>query len=145
MNRRNHIEAVGVWFYSQATNRHLYLMRNDRKYKGHWSLPGGKIEVGETLLDAIERECREEMGFMPETIKLIPIEKFTAKGDFFVFHTFYCLVEEEFTPVLNHEHVGYAWIDSDIIPRPLHPGLWATIKIDDIFKRINTLKDLYIK
>jgi ADP-ribose pyrophosphatase YjhB (NUDIX family) len=145
MNNESKINAVGIWFYSKSTARHLYLMRNDVKYKGHWSLPGGKVEEGETLLSAIERECTEEMGFMPEAIKLIPIEKFTATGDFFSYHTFYCIVEEEFIPVLNHEHVAYAWIDSDIIPKPLHPGLWATLKIEDIFTRINTLKDLYIK
>ena len=144
MNNESKINAVGIWFYSVETKRHLYLTRDDKKYKGHWGLPGGKIEEGETLLEAIERECTEEMGFMPETIKLIPIEKFTASGDFFSFHTFYCIVEKEFTPILNHEHVGYSWINSDIIPRPLHPGLWATMKIDDVFKRIDTLKDLYI-
>ncbi len=141
----NHnIEAVGVWFYSKSTNRQLYLLRDDKKYKGHWSLPGGKVEEGEALLDAITRECTEEMGIMPEYIKLIPIEKFTAVGDYFSYHTFYCIIEEEFIPELNHEHIGYSWINSDIIPKPVHPGLWATMKIDDVFKRINTLKDLYI-
>jgi len=140
----NKIEAVGVWFFSLDTKRHLFLMRDDKKYHGHWSLPGGKIEDNETLLEAIERECTEEMGFMPETVKLIPIEQFTANSDFFVYHTFYCIVEHEFTPILNHEHVGYMWVDSNIIPKPLHPGFWATLKIEDIFTRINTLKDLYL-
>jgi len=144
MNNESKINAVGVWFYSKATKRHLYLMRNDKKYKGHWSLPGGKVEDGESLLDAITRECEEEMGFMPESIKLVPIEKFTTDGNYFSYHTFYCIVETEFTPELNHEHVGYCWIDSTIIPKPLHPGLWATMRIDDIFERINTLKDLYL-
>lgn len=119
-------------------------MRDDKKYSGHWGLPGGKIEDNETLLEAIERECKEEMGAMPEYIKLIPIEKFTTDDNFFCYHTFYCIVENEFAPVLNHEHVGYAWVNSGIIPKPLHPGLWATLKIDDVFKRIDTLKDLYL-
>jgi len=135
------INAVGIWFYSQNTNRHLFLMRDDEKHRGHWGLPGGKVENNETLLETIERECREEMGFMPEIIKLIPIEKFTANNEHFIYHTFYCIVKDEFIPHLNHEHVGFAWIDSDIVPKPLHPGFWATLKIDDVFDKITTVKE----
>ena len=51
--------AVGVWFYSVDTQRYLYLMRNDPKHPGAWGLPGGKIESGETLRDAMIRECHE--------------------------------------------------------------------------------------
>lgn len=134
------IDAVGIWFYSANTKRHLFLMRDDIKYSGHWGLPGGKVEKGESLLDALIRECEEEMGFMPDYIKLIPIEKFTANGEKFIYNTFYCIVGDEFTPELNHEHCGYAWIDGSIIPKPLHPGFWATLKIDDISERINSLK-----
>ena len=137
------IEAVGILFYSKSTKRHLFLMRNDKKYSGCWSLPGGKIEKAESLLDTIERECTEEMGFMPKHIKLVPIEKFTSPSNYFVYHTFYCIVEDEFTPVLNHEHDGYAWINSEIIPKPLHPGLWSTLNVDDIFERICKVRDLY--
>ena len=58
-------------------------MRNDKKYRGHWGLPGGKIEEGESLYDAIERECQEEIGRMPDHVKLVPVEKFTADNNRF--------------------------------------------------------------
>jgi 8-oxo-dGTP pyrophosphatase MutT (NUDIX family) len=51
------VSAVGVWFYAIDTSRYLYLMRNDPKHPGAWGLPGGKLDAGETLLQAIEREC----------------------------------------------------------------------------------------
>ncbi len=136
-------EAVGVWFFAKNTQRYLYLLRSDTKNPEKWGLPGGKVEHNESLLTAIERECTEEMGEMPSFTKIIPIEKFTSPNNTFCYHTFFCLLENEFTPTLNHEHIGYAWINKGTIPKPLHPGLWATLKIDEIYQRIKTVEELY--
>ncbi len=137
------LNAVGVWFYAYNTQRYLYLMRNDPKHPFHWGLPGGKVEDNETLLDAITRECSEEIGGIPEYIKLVPIEQYTGPNNHFVYHTFFCLVSDEFVPVLNDEHLGYAWLDRGVIPKPLHPGLWATINVEDIYTKIETVENLY--
>ena len=136
----NIISAVGVWFYSQSTNRYLYLMRNDVKHPDSWSLPGGKSESGESLLDTMTRECEEELGFMPGYIKLIPLEKFTSADNIFEYNTFFAVVEKEFTPVLNDEHSGYAWIAAGTWPRPLHPGLWSTINFEAVQSKISTIQ-----
>ena len=130
------VNAVGVWFRSNRTGRYLYLLRNDPKHPGAWGLPGGKIETGETLLGGMERECQEELGSFPVYQRLIPIEKFTSADSAFVYHTFVCVVESEFVPVLNDEHLGYAWIDEGTWPRPMHPGLWSTINIDAVQNKI---------
>lgn len=135
------VTAVGAWFYALDTDRYLYLMRDDKRHPGSWSLPGGKVDSGETLLQALERECQEEIGIWPTTIKLVPLEQFTSSDSRFTYHTFFCPVVEEFRPQLNHEHVGYAWIDQALYPRPLHPGLWSTINIDEIRAKIKILVD----
>lgn len=127
--------GVGVLFYSIETKRHLFLLRNNPKATV-WGLPGGKIERGETLLQALERECTEEIGMWPEAAKLFPIEKFTGNDGNFTYHTFYCFIEHEFTPVLNHEHVGYCWCDKEIYPQPLHSGLFNTLNYDIIKQKI---------
>ena len=52
--------AVGVLL--QADGSFLLASRPVGKpYAGYWEFPGGKIERGETLLQALERELREEL------------------------------------------------------------------------------------
>ena len=134
------VTAVGVWFYSIKTHSYLYLMRNDHKHPDTWGLPGGRVESGETLMQAITRECTEELGSMPDYLKLVPLEKFTTADESFVYHTFFCSVASEFTPVLNEEHVGWAWIASGRWPKPLHPGLWSTVNFDAVQQKILTME-----
>ena len=130
------VNAVGVWFYSVDTQRYLYLLRNDPRHPHTWGLPGGKIETGETLIEAMQRECQEELGFMPDYLKLVPLEKFTSSDQGFVYHTFFCSVSGEFTPKLNNEHVGWAWIVAGTWPKPMHPGLWSTVNFDAVREKI---------
>ena len=134
------LNAVGIWFYSFDTDRYLYLMRNDSKNPNTWGLPGGKCEHGETLMDTIERECREELGSFPDYIRLIPLDHFTSADEVFCYHTFFCCVADEFQPKLNDEHLGYAWVDSKTYPKPMHPGLWTTVNFEIVKEKIETIK-----
>lgn len=43
-------------------NRILLVKRTKDPNKGRWSIPGGSVELGETLQEAAEREIREETG-----------------------------------------------------------------------------------
>lgn len=129
--------SAGVFFYAQNTNRFLFLLRTDDKNPGNWGIPGGKIEKDESLFDGIERECQEEVGFFPTEAKLIPIQKFV--NNTFTYHTFFCMLKEEFMPQLNEEHSGYCWIDVDHYPKPLHPGLFNTINFDIVQTKIKSL------
>ncbi len=129
--------AAGIFFYAKSTKRFLYLLRTDAKNPGNWGIPGGKIESSETLLEGIERECLEELGFFPDNPKLIPIQKFVNHS--FTYHTFYCEITDEFIPTLNDEHCGYAWVVNDQYPKPLHPGLFSTINFDVVREKLNSL------
>jgi 8-oxo-dGTP pyrophosphatase MutT (NUDIX family) len=128
--------AAGIFFYSNKTDRYLYLLRADNK-NPTWSIPGGKIEDNETLLEGITRECLEEIGMFDTSFKLIPIQKFVNNS--FTYHTFFCRVSDEFIPVLNNEHYGYAWVRSGLYPKPLHPGLFSTVNIDIVLEKLNVL------
>ena len=134
MNKNN---SGGVFFYAANTSRYLYLLRTDSKNPGNWGIPGGKIEDGETLLEGIARECEEEIGYFPIDAKLIPIQKFVNHA--FTYNTFFCEVEEEFTPWLNEEHCGYAWVGDHQYPKPLHPGLFSTVNFDVVQSKLKAL------
>lgn len=134
------VNAVGIWFFSHASRRYLYLLRNDTRHPDSWGLPGGKCNRGESLLDGILRECWEELGMRFDQSKFLPIEKFTSVEGTFVYHTFFCAVETEFVPVLNDEHQGYAWLDSGVWPRPMHPGLWNTVNLDAVQQKIQFIE-----
>lgn len=129
--------AAGIFFYAKITDRFLYLLRADSKNPGNWGIPGGKIEDGETLFEGVERECREEIGHFPNDAKLVPIQKFVNKD--FTYHTFFCEVTNEFIPLLNDEHCGYAWVGDHQYPKPLHPGLFSTINFDIVQEKLKLL------
>jgi ADP-ribose pyrophosphatase YjhB (NUDIX family) len=132
--------AVGVLFFAKDTRRNLFLLRNTKKYSV-WALPGGKVERGESLKQALARECTEEIQYWPENSKLFPIEKFTSEDQKFSYHTFYCIVDNEFIPVLNHEHIGYSWCDQNHHPLPLHSGLLNTLTFDTIKQKIQIIQE----
>lgn len=133
---RDNISA-GIFFYANDTRRFLFLLRSDSKNLGNWGIPGGKIEEDETLLTGVERECLEEIAFFPVDAKLVPIQKFV--NNTFTYHTFFCKIDNEFIPTLNEEHCGYAWLDPDHYPKPLHPGLFNTVNFDIVQTKLKTL------
>lgn len=129
-------QSAGIFFFSKFTKRYLYLLRNDRNSPS-WSIPGGKVENNETLLQTLTRECNEEMQFNILNLKLIPIQQFVNRE--FTYHTFFCLIEKEFIPILNDEHLGYAWVECKSYPKPLHPGLFNTINFEIVQQKLQTI------
>lgn len=53
-----------TWYFALAVVRlgHRFLLTQERKYGGTWSIPGGRVEPGETMTAACVREVLEETG-----------------------------------------------------------------------------------
>lgn len=71
------VSAYGIVIHEQKL-----LLVNTRS-TGKWFFPGGGVEIGETLEDAIKRECMEEAGIEVEVEKF-----FTCKEVFFYYDPF---------------------------------------------------------
>lgn len=51
----------------------LFIRRASDPYEGQWALPGGFVEVGETLEEAAVREAGEETGLSVEIVRLVGV------------------------------------------------------------------------
>lgn len=137
-----HTEGVGALIYAKSTNRYLFLLRNKQRQQNYWGIAGGRIDAGETVIQALTREIQEEIGADYSGKKFIPLETFTSDNEKFVYYTFLVTVNEEFVPTLNSEHRGYCWVELKDHPKPLHPGLWRSFNFDIIKKKIKTLESI---
>ncbi|MDA8019860.1 MAG: nucleoside triphosphatase NudI [Thermoanaerobaculia bacterium] len=97
-------------------------MSHDRGvFPGQWGLPGGGIEPGETMEQALHREMREELGieirdvrpaFFKDGRHTKTFPDGTTRSIYMIFLLFHCrAVQEELD--LNDEFSEYRWLHDD--------------------------------
>jgi 8-oxo-dGTP diphosphatase len=64
---------VGVGALIVESGRVALIKRGHEPLKGEWSIPGGLLEVGETLRHAAEREALEETGMVVQATELLGV------------------------------------------------------------------------
>jgi 8-oxo-dGTP pyrophosphatase MutT (NUDIX family) len=142
-NTVNHIICSGGLFLARDTRRFLLLLRTQGKTAGTWGLVGGKKEPTDlTPFDALTREISEEVGVTPKIKKTVPLELFTSNDQYFHYNTYVLIVDKEFIPTLNQEHQGYAWVDFNRWPKPLHQGVKNSFNNKTIKTKLELLLDL---
>ena len=64
---------VGVGGVVIDDGRALLIRRGSEPLRGEWSIPGGTLELGETLQEGVARELREETGLEVRVLDLIEV------------------------------------------------------------------------
>jgi 8-oxo-dGTP pyrophosphatase MutT (NUDIX family) len=133
-------QASGCILLSEDTKRILLQLRSpDRKNRNYWGFWGGGASVGETPIQTINRELIEELGLLPDITKYYPLHNMTSNDESFEYITFLATVPNEFVPIINDESQGYAWVNYDKYPTPLHPGAKLVLQNPRIISKIKTI------
>ena len=107
--------------------RALIIRRARAPLIGHFSLPGGGVELGETLADAVARELMEEVGVEAEIIAFNRhVEAIAHEGKRVRTHFVIASFVARWTsgePRLGDEVDAFDWIDPAHPPSPTTPGL----------------------
>jgi len=136
------IVCSGALIYAKSTRRFLLLQKAHGKHTGTWGLVGGTNLQSENPWQGLTREIQEEIGSIPKIIKTIPLETFVSNDKVFSFHTYLCVVENEFLPILSDEHCAWAWTTIDYAPKPLHQGLRNSFTNKTIRTKLQTVFEI---
>jgi 8-oxo-dGTP diphosphatase len=110
----------------------LFLRRNPTKdhAPGEWETPNGRLEAGETVLDALHREVAEETGLAVEPIRPVDTWRITREpgGQEMIGITYLCRCLGAYDVRLSQEHDAYEWVRPEDIPTfPAAPALRAAL------------------
>lgn len=118
-DRREVEVAVGVLLRPDGT--FLLTSRPPGKvYEGYWEFPGGKVESGETVEQALRRELREEIGVTIGDIHPWRVERVDYPHALVRLN--FCKVFEWQGELQMHEGQAFAWQALPVMVQPVLPG-----------------------
>ena len=115
---------VCVGAVAVAGDRLLLVRRGRDPGLGSWSVPGGRVEAGESLADAVVRELAEETGVLGRCGALLGVAERRDGDHHFVILDYLVEVPEPVPPVPGTDADEAAWVPlSAVRELALVPGL----------------------
>lgn len=118
---------ASIVFIINKNDKVLILKRSDdsTSFPGHWALPGGKAESGESAEAAAIREVREETQIYLEEGDLSFLHKM-VNGE--KEYWFFWAISDSTFPVIDKEHQDWLWVGRDEVRSacsiPNDPEVW---------------------
>jgi mutator protein MutT len=104
--------------------RLLMVRRGQLPAVGEWSVPGGRVESGETLAEAVVREVAEETGLEVVCGELVGWVERMGPGYHFVILDFHATVLDERAPIAGTDATEVEWVPlTELAERPVVDGL----------------------
>src|SRR5574340_1408556 len=121
------VDYIGVGVGAILVNDagQLFLARRGEKAKnerGCWEFPGGSVEFGETLADALTREMREEYGIEITVGELLDVVDhiLPEEGQHWVSPTYICRIANGNPRIVEPEKCAeIGWFSPNAVPEPL--------------------------
>jgi ADP-ribose pyrophosphatase YjhB (NUDIX family) len=115
--------AVGLVARDPA-GRLLLVERGHPPHQGRWSLPGGRVEWGETMAVAAARELREETGLVAVVGEIAGVVERIAEGHHYLIVDLWAELDGAAVPVAGGDAADARLVALDQLPAyPLSPGL----------------------
>lgn len=95
----------------------LLIRRGTPPGEGLWSVPGGRVQRGETLADAARRELREETGLDGEVGEAVGWTELIGRRRHYVVVDFWVAVDPDSTPVAGTDASDAAWVAFEDLKR----------------------------
>ena len=129
------IAMVGMLVWRRSDDRYLLVRRSASRdfAPGEWETGSGRLEQGEGFLEALRRECMEELGLDVRIECILGVTHFyrgvSEPANEMVGISFGCSVGDASGLSLSDEHSEHRWVTAEDAAAFLPPGHWLSALI----------------